>query len=150
LMPRASARAKAPARAVAADPEAVEAELEGLPRRLAESAPELGRASVGWRRQETAGGEREGGAGRCPVGHAAGRTNDGDLWAAVQADGTPYVRCEHTSCTGIPAINARLREAHARERAAGSDAAEPPALDRTPMAGAILADLDGGGTALHE
>jgi hypothetical protein len=130
-----------PAPSLAVEP----AVLDGLPRVLAEIAPDLGKASVGWRTKDLGDG-RLICVGRCPYPHDSGTSTDGDLSAGYNQDGRPYVCCMHASCTKIPEINRRLAETL---RPATAPAAEPPALEPTEIALAMAADLQARRVALH-
>jgi hypothetical protein len=107
---------------VTVTPEEKQAALEGLPATLAELAPELGSASVGWRRKDVSDG-CEIWVGRCPFPHDSGRSEDGNLDAGYHDDG-PYVRCLHGSCSRIQETNRMLKERHAKEHPAQQ--ADPP------------------------
>jgi hypothetical protein len=112
--------------------------LDGLPKILADLAPELGRGSVGWRRKELGDG-RTIYIGRCPFEHDSGTSTDGDLSAGYDPDGRPYVRCMHATCTEVPAIDVRLKEA---VRPATAPAAEVPPLEPTAIAQSMVRDLE--------
>jgi hypothetical protein len=120
--------------------------LEGLPLELARLAPALGRPSVGWRTKDLGDG-RTIWVGRCPFRHDSGTSGDGDLSAGTDRDGRPYVRCLHGSCTEVPALDRRLK-------AAARPAGPPPAglrpLEPTPIAAALLRDLEDRRVAYHE
>lgn len=124
------------------DPEA----LEGLPKVLAGLSTELAKGSVGWRVKKLGDG-RTIWVGRCPFEHESGTGTHGDLAAGYDAEGRPYVRCKHTSCTETPRISARLWGTHRAPREQPPEDAPP--LELTEIARSMLEDLDGGRVALH-
>lgn len=138
LDPEADGHAHEP---VAVDP----ARLDGLPGELARFAPELGEASVGWRTKDLI-DDRTIWVGTCPFEHGSGTSTDGDLYAGYNALGVPYVRCMHTSCTSIPEVDRRLKEA---SRPPSRPAVEPPPINPTDITRAMLEDLDAGRVSRH-
>jgi hypothetical protein len=121
-------------------------ELEGLPGILAGLRPELGRESVGWRTKDLPDG-RMILVGRCPYEHDSGTSSDTDLSAGFDEHGIPSVRCLHSSCTIAREINAPLAARYARTR---RPAIEPPVIEPTGIAGAIMEDLASPSVALHQ
>lgn len=131
------------------DPEAIPEELrDELLVELAGLDEALGRSAVGWRSKELDDGRRLW-VGRCPFEHESGTSNPDDLAAGFDREGLPYVRCQHASCSAVPAINARLRAGRSWVvRAEGPAAVEPPPVEPGAIARAMLATLAGRRIAL--
>jgi hypothetical protein len=116
--------------------------FDRLCKTLAEIDPKLG--EVRWQLKEWE--DRLIIIGRCPFEHDSGTSNDSDMHAGFHADGVPYIKCKHQSCTAVPEINRRLHEPGSPAVATEVDA---PPLVLMEIAASVVRDLEDGRVALH-
>ena len=129
--------------------EASEDDLKALLNVLADISPKLN-GEVGWRTKDL-GGARRIVVGRCPFDHDSGSSSDGDLGAGFNEEGQPWLKCQHTSCTEVPAAARALAAEYLRCQAISLlDETESSPLDLTEIARSILESVDAGKISLEK